>query len=370
MIEQTMSYFRRRRLRKQIKHLLHEARHARHMREDIAKASDVDALIAAEQALQDAWKQKASEQAIEEKADHIAHLVQRIYPPVPHPRRREYVEMLVVAVGVAMAFRTYFIQPFKIPTGSMEPTLYGIKESPLQEKGLMDYFPLSVVNFLLFGERYVEVRAPASGVVDTMMKGNKVIYSLSGIVPPHSEDLQTLVKPGDYVEKGQTVARGRKRSGDHIFVNKVRYNYTRPKRGDVFVFSTDGVEHPDVKIDTYYIKRLVGLPGERVAIDPPYLVVDGQRVLDPDVFERQAHDRDAGYYGYVIPPSNPLQSPQPVLRRRNLAYQLGPTEYLPLGDNTMFSLDGRYFGGIRQENIVGPAFAVYWPFSKRWGFIE
>ncbi len=51
-----------------------------------------------------------------------------------------------------------------------------------------------------------------------------------------------------------------------------------------------------------------------------------------------------------------------VLGSRLAVYELKDDEYLPLGDNTGFSLDGRYFGAVNQGNVVGPAFAVYWPF--------
>ena len=49
---------------------------------------------------------------------------------------------------------------------------------------------------------------------------------------------------------------------------------------------------------------------------------------------------------------------------------LDEDEYLPMGDNTRSSLDGRYFGGVDRDNIIGPAFMVYWPFNNRWGLIE
>src|SRR3984885_2554177 len=48
----------------------------------------------------------------------------------PNPVWRENVEVLLVAIAVAMGIRTFFLQPFKIPTGSMQPTLYGITSSP------------------------------------------------------------------------------------------------------------------------------------------------------------------------------------------------------------------------------------------------
>jgi signal peptidase I len=367
-----MNYFRRRKLKKQIKHILHDARHARHMREDVAPGDRIDAVLVAEQALKDAWNRR-DYTGLEQEAETLMRATETIYPPKSHPRTREYLEILVVAVTVAMAFRTFFVQPFKIPTGSMEPTLYGIKVESQVGKGVMDYFPLNLVNLALFGDRYVEVRSVRSGVVDQLIREDPYLYSPNGVVPPFRLDMVRHFELGDYVTKGQVVASGRVRSGDHIFVNKVRYNFVRPKRGDVFVFSTDDVEHEQVQADTFYIKRLVGLPGEAISIDPPYLLADGVRILEPDVFRRQVYDRDKGYHGYVFPPWNQRaepDSPPPLLANSRSVLRLADDEYLPFGDNAMHSLDGRYFGGIRQKHIVGPAVTVYWPLSSRWGRIR
>jgi signal peptidase I len=65
--------------------------------------------------------------------------------------------------------------------------------------------------------------------------------------------------------------------------------------------------------------------------------------------------------------SIPVQS---VLGTATNRLKLSASQYLPLGDNTLYSLDGRYFGPVERQHIVGPAFAVYWPFSKRWGFVD
>lgn len=363
-----MNLFQRRRLKKEVKQLLHDARHACHMREDIAAQAELDAVHEAEARLKAVFGER-DYPAIEAAGEELVKRTQKLYPPKPRPRTREYIEILVVAISVAMAFRTFFVQPFKIPTGSMEPTLYGIKVEAQVGRGVMDHFPLNLVSLALFGERYKEVKAARSGVVDQLVRDDTYVFSLNGVVPPFRPGMAQQFELGDYITKGQVLASGRVRSGDHIFVNKVRYNFSRPERGDVFVFNTDDVAHPQVKVDTYYIKRLVGLPGETIALDPPYLVVDGERVTEPAVFDRQAHARDLGYRGYVYPSRN-REMPAPLLLHRRSRIQLAENEYLPFGDNTLQSLDGRYFGGVNQDNIVGPATLIYWPFSSRWGFIR
>lgn len=364
-----MNFFQRRQLKKQIKHVLHDARHARHMREDVVESSRIDAILEAEERVKDAWN-AADYAGAERHAEELIRRTRVVYPPKSHPRMREYTEILVVAIGVAMAFRTFFVQPFKIPTGSMEPTLFGIQVWAQEERGAMDRFPFSLLSLALFGERYVEVRAPRSGVVTQLMKDETRTYILSpdGLVPPIRRDMQRHFQVGDYIEKGQVLASGRVRAGDHIFVNKIRYNFSPPRRGDVFVFSTHGVTHPQVKPDTFYIKRMVGMPGETIRIDEPYLIADGERVLEPDVFRRQVQDTHLGYRGFVVAP-HATEVPT-ILSHPRAELHLGPTEFLPLGDNSHHSLDGRYFGGIDRSNVVGPAVAVYWPISPRWGRIR
>lgn len=363
-----MNFFQRRRLKKQVKQVLHDARHARHMREDIAEPERLEALRGAEEVTRTAWQERRYD-AAEASLEPLMACARAVYPVKSHPRIREYVEIAVVAISVAMAFRTFFVQPFKIPTGSMEPTLYGIKVEPQVGRGWLDRFPLTLVSLALFGDRYVEVRAARSGVVEQLVRDETYIFSLNGVVPPFRPGMAQHFEPGDVVQQGALLASGRVRAGDHIFVNRLRYNFVRPQRGDVFVFRTDGVDHPQVKEDTYYIKRLVALPGEQVSIDPPYLVINGQRLVEPEVFRRQVYAAEAGYQGYLLPPTHP-DIPTPPFTQRQSVLQLGPTEYLPLGDNSRHSLDGRYFGGIDRANIVGPATAVYWPISRRWGWIR
>ncbi len=363
-----MNYWHRRRLGKHYKQVMHDARHARHMREDIADPETLEALREAEQTARTAWKQH-DYPAVAASLEPLMQRARAVYPVKAQARLREYVEIAVVAVSVAMAFRTFFVQPFKIPTGSMEPTLFGITVQPQVGRGALDRFPLNLASLALFGDRYVEVRAARSGVVEQLVRDETYVFSLNGVVPPFRPGMAQHFEIGDAVQQGQLLASGRVRAGDHIFVNRMRYNFSPPRRGDVFVFSTDGVTHPQVKQDTYYIKRLVALPGEEVSIDPPYLHINGQRLVEPWVFHRQVYARDQGYHGYVLPPTSP-QIPTPPFIHPRSVLRLGPTEFLPLGDNTRQSLDGRYFGGIDRQNVVGPAVMVYWPLSRRWGWIR
>jgi len=363
-----MNFFERRRLRKSLHHLFHESRHARHMREDVCAPDKISRILECERNLRDAWSREDLSQ-VEKYADQLTAAVRDVYPPHRFPRLRENIEILVVAIAVAMAFRTFFVQPFRIPTGSMQPTLNGITYVAQQGKGVMDHFPLSLVPLALFGERYVEVRAQASGTVEFLKQTeDSFVFRIAGIPHIIHQDMPRTFEPmRTVVRKGDVLASGKRRLGDHIFVNRMKYNFLAPERGDVFVFSTRDIKHPDIRPDNYYIKRMAGMPGETISIDPPYLVANGNIVTNPPVFDRQAHDTENGYHGYTL--FGDVQN-RAQLRKPSDELVLAPDEYLPLGDNTRNSLDGRVFGGVRKRSIIGPAFMVYWPFTSRWGLIE
>ena len=364
-----MNFWERRKYRKIVHHLLHEARHARHMREDIADPVKIERIRAGEAALREAWDREDLK-LVESAADELGDAVHAVYPPHKHPRFRENIEILVVAIAVAMAFRTFFIQPFRIPTGSMQPTLNGITYTEQKGKGIMDYFPLSLVPLALFGERYVEVRAKASGVVEFRdeFSEESFVVRIAGVPHVIHKDLPRYFEiRSTVVNKGDLLASGRRQLGDHIFVNRLKYNFSRPDRGDVFVFSTKKIRHPDIRPDNYYIKRMVGMPGEKISIRPPYLIADGAVVTNPPAFLRQATEEGKGYHGYALLGETPIPA---LLRHTSDSIQLSDDAYLPFGDNTRASLDGRFFGGVTKDSIVGPAVMVYWPFTRRWGVID
>ncbi len=364
-----MHFFRRRKIRQYVRHLQHEARHARAMREDIADPALVENVRRAEATL--SAVADGREEEVSKAGDSLSAAILDLYPRKSFPRWRENLEILVVALSVAMAFRTFFIQPFKIPTGSMQPTLNGITVKAQSEKKWMDYFPVNLVSLALFGTRYEEVRAKAGGYLDTryMIGDDSHTYYISGLPHEMRKGLALRVRPGDKVTKGQVLASGRVTMGDHIFVDKIRYNFSRPKRGNIFVFDTDRIVHARIRPHSFYIKRLVGLPGEVISIEPPFLLVNGMKITEPYPFERLLNERDKGYNGYNLAATGGSDI-SAQLKQKGDQIVVGQDEYLPFGDNTDFSLDGRYFGPVKDKSVVGPAFMVYWPISKRWGFVR
>lgn len=403
-----MNFLQRRRWKKTVKRAIHESRHIRLMRMDVVEPSLIAAVEQGESMLSDALATNDVAQ-LQRALDELGHRVERIAPVKWRSSVRENLEILVVALGVAMAFRTYFIQPFKIPTGSMQPTLYGIKVASEYEKTWADTFPVSLGKRLITGTRYVEVRAPATGSVQylgdaedawsvlkiqgrsPLLPFRRILSWLIGKDPPGPvsvfsigqglassvdsgtrlffvhRDLKLRFHDADIVTNGQLLATGLVSSGDHIFVNRLAYNFGKPDRGDVFVFSTKDITYPNVRPDNYYIKRLVGLPGETIEIREPYLFADGVKVTEPPSFIRQYEARSEGYRGYIYPD---VRQAGAAALGPGKALSMGGEDYLPMGDNTYSSLDGRFFGPVRRNRILGPAFMVYWPFGPRWGLID
>lgn len=125
--------------------------------------------------------------------------------------------------------------------------------------------------------------------------------------------------------------------GDHLLVDKISYRFTEPERFDIVVFRYLYQEN------SYYIKRIIGLPGETVQI------VDGQIYIDGELLEED--------YGSE-PMENPGRAVQPVT--------LGEDEYFVLGDNRNLSSDSRdpMVANVSREQIVGRAVACIYPFGR------
>ena len=129
-------------------------------------------------------------------------------------------------------------------------------------------------------------------------------------------------------------------SGDRVLTNRLIYKLTDPKRGDLIVFKPNGNENSH-----YYIKRVIGLPGETIQIIDGFIYINGERLKEG--------------YGKEIIDLNHLGAVEyPVV--------LGKDEYFVLGDNRNNSSDSRYpmVGNVKKDDIVGKAFFRIWPFSK------
>lgn len=374
--------------RKHIEHALFQVKYARRMKEDQLSSELLDRLLRVQSDLKGHLKAKRFEEGVA-LSDNAVALARDIYPA---PRNayalRENVEVFVVVIAVALGFRTYFFQPYQIPTGSMQPTLYGITSVAEYEPDWTDKVPMRWGKFLLTGSRYQEVRAKANGVMpqrgdtaDTFLEiqvggdRHKVHKDMLFAEPPSGSRLSDgklhpwVPQPGTVLRKGDVIARGLLKQGDHIIVNRLITNFARPARGDIVVFTTRNL--PFVRENSAYIKRLTGMPGENMSICRNRLYADGKLVDDPDVFTRQyEHEHYAGYSlvdrnWFLYQEQQIGQHVRPIFTECDFSLQLGENEFLMMGDNTQSSLDGRYFGGVPGENIIGIGFLVPWPFFNR-----
>ncbi len=132
--------------------------------------------------------------------------------------------------------------------------------------------------------------------------------------------------------------------GEFILTNKVSYRFGSPKRGDVIIFKAPAGE-PCAEIECEYIKRIIGLPGDRVKVQGGSVFVNGSKLNESYLANGI----------YVSPGSYLLE---------NLEKEIPEGEYLALGDNRSQSRDGREFGPISKEDIIGKAWVRYLPFDR------
>jgi signal peptidase I len=298
--------------------------------------------------------------------------------PYPNAGFRENVEVLLVAIAVAMAIRTFFLQPFKIPTGSMQPTLYGITHENLIDQPDAR-IPNRISRFFQFwikGLSYEYEVAKADGPLRIELPKHFLLFNLKQRYWVGDKDA-TIWFPDDKLferaglrnemvfKSGDTIMKIKVISGDHLFVDRFSYNFRRPKRGEIIVFQTAGITHQAVPQDQFYIKRLVGLGGEHVRIGPDnHLIIDGKRLDSSTPRFGKVYSFDQGPSPYIG------HSHAGRLTDENQEIVVRPQHYLVMGDNTDNSLDSRYFGDFSREYVIGKSFFVYWPFSSRfsWGY--
>ncbi len=128
-------------------------------------------------------------------------------------------------------------------------------------------------------------------------------------------------------------------NGDNLIVDKLSYRFHDPERFDIIVFPFQFQDN------TYYIKRIIGLPGETVQImDDGSIYINGEKL-------------EENYGMEVIKPETIGRAAEPI--------ELGDDEYFVMGDNRNNSSDSRtdMVGNITRENIIGKAWLRIWPVS-------
>lgn len=365
---------------KEAKQYLHAANKLRNYRRDLFKSDELTALGAAIDSLKAAMRER-SRPAVAEAIKSLDVRLGELAPPPPDAGWREQVEVFLVAIVIAAGVRAFFLQPFRIPTGSMQPTLYGVVGEPSQGPSPNPIFRL--FELVVQGRNWIEVVAKDDDVVIappsestylnffifTTIECKKNTYRVFSPKAPLINEFG--VRPGNAYRKGEPIARGYVNTGDQVFVDKMSYHFRRPQAADVFVFKTTGIrliqrELPRGVESQYYIKRLAGVPGSVLRIDPPKLFLNGS--LAPNIPFQRVMSLEKGYFGYSNRLINGLYAP--ILGEPQATFKVNPRSYFALGDNSYNSFDSRFWGVVPEQNVAGRGFFVYWPFTKRWGLIN
>ena len=364
------------------------------------------------------------------KAEELQFAAEKWLKPYPHAAWRENVEVLLVALAVAMGIRTFFLQPFKIPTGSMQPTLFGVTSTPdftkinyrqddrskveaavAEQVKLRDALVIPTgldrIKAWFTGASYLHVVAEADGELEKIEKPvGFLIFNIKQTIWIGGHP-QTIWFPPDYGEQplwaraglrthedfgegqlckqGQDLVKIQLNAGDHLFVDRISYNFTKPQRGQIIVFETAGIpeemrDRYRIPGDEFYIKRLVALPGEHVQVgDDRHLRINGER-LDAGTphfeniygFDPKLPPRESQFSGHVngtiatkfglYPGLAPMFPDEPTI------YNNPNDSFMVMGDNTCNSLDSRSWGSFPTHSVIGKSFFVYWPITKRFGW--
>jgi len=138
--------------------------------------------------------------------------------------------------------------------------------------------------------------------------------------------------------------------GDNMLVSRYAYWFHEPSRGDIVAFKTSGIpqigKNPSGK-EVMYDKRIIGLPGDRIELQAPRILVNGKEMklgdsTHPIEFRPGSRGFSDAGESYVVPEQ----------------------EYFVLGDNSAHSLDSRYFGAVPRDAIYGKVTKIYWPLSR------
>ena len=373
----------------------------------------------------------------------------------------ENVEMLMVAAIVVIGIRSFFVQPFIIPTNSMYPSFFGMQPNLYEETKEVPNLLERSVDKVILGASHYRLNVESSGNLYLVLQNGgsfrfakatfpngrffvfpntvkEYVFEVGGkehtLQVPAEFDFDTLIarkfagienlrdlplvvsqdqgftgnrlKLSDQnYKKGDIAIAFDILLGDALFVDRMSYNFVKPSSGDPAVFRTGSIDEFNRKLgtpvrnfigeDKYYIKRLIGEPGDRLEMKvPDQIFTNGTDVRKgtPGVLYRNEKpisgkvafdenrkrteslainpeaDNPMNYPGYR---SEGLLSNREVLtvpRKTDSNNPTGLNGYFMMGDNSTDSLDGRAWGFVPENEIIGRAFVVYYPFTKRWGF--
>ncbi|CAA6678233.1 MULTISPECIES: signal peptidase I [unclassified Lentimonas] len=406
-------------LRKQAKDLLHAASKVYHYRRDVtsvARLQELEKTVGEiESMLKDTSTEKAPFEAAMKRLDALLRKIGgKIYPKTFWS---DNLEVILVAAILVIGVRTFFFQPFIIPTNSMYPTYSGMNTVVYAADEASPNAVEKVFNKITLGANHKSLIAEASGPVSLVLLPNpktgkvgtsrpvpyrkyfvlpaqraEYVFSVGGtlhsIQVPAEFDMLSAVRQffpdanlamavpsqdspsGQALQLNHSVAAGDPimrfdiTLGDALFVDRISYHFKRPKAGDPFVFRTNAIREELGRLtgdytDKYYIKRIGGVGGETLEIVDSTLLVDGQPRDEVEAFGRNAA-REGEYSGYI----------NHTLLAEGRKLKIPDDKFVALGDNSANSLDSRYWGFVPEKSVIGKAIFIYYPFTKRWGVAE
>lgn len=402
-------------LTKQAKELLQAASKVYHYRRDVTAADKLEELDRAVGEV-DALRKGTDAKALEASMDRLDALLREIGGKLyPKTFWNDNLEVALVAAILVIGVRTFFFQPFIIPTNSMYPTFSGMNAVSYAADAEDPSTPEKALNKLLLGSKHRSVYAQNSGEILIPMgqtargpqiywkevKGRKWFvlpainheYTFYVDDVPHtlevpaefdmnsllmktfaSENSQVVQsdkvptgvawKVGKTVEAGNPIMRFDITLGDALFVDRISYHFKRPEVGDPFVFRTDPIlaavgEATQDYTPKYYIKRIGGAGGETLEIKDYTLFADGAPRDEVEAFGRNAI-QEGEYSGYMN--HGYLSAGRKMV--------IPDDKFVALGDNSANSADSRYWGFVPEKAVIGKAIFIYYPFTKRWGLAE
>lgn len=288
---------------------------------------------------------------------------------------RNFLDVLAVAFGVAFGIRALYLQPFKIPTGSMQPTLFGIHyvdKAGLEKHGnALSRFliPLTSPRAYLKVQKTGELSRQIVPVNSFFSEKTQInIGGVDYLLPGNFSNIYQYIDcTKEEYKQGEVLCDGWLVTGDHLFVERLSIYFRGIKRGDVAVFNTENITSESQPMGGfYYIKRIVGLPGDTIRINGNILKIRKRgetefraaSELHPGFAKTDS--MRGGYHGHIA--DGILADGKEITVPEN--------HYFALGDNTSNSLDGRHWGFIPRRNMIGLAVNVFWPVTRRWGITD
>jgi signal peptidase I len=158
--------------------------------------------------------------------------------------------------------------------------------------------------------------------------------------------------------------------GDHLLVDKLAYappgpisKYVLPyedvKRGDIIVF-----RYP-VDIKQTFVKRIIGVPGDRLRVEKKQVYLNGKPINEPYKYHKTEYF-DSYRDNFPSEPNVRLYDPAQKMLEENVVngeVVVPPGRYFAMGDNRDSSLDSRYWGFVPRENIIGKPLVIYWSYD-------